>query len=193
MSILLGALSLVIAFIFDWASWLRLPRIKPLLGVGVCITFFGALAWTLADSQRLPWPRWLTLAGWPLFILSGALLIWSLFIEIPFVATYARQGVGNTLVKTGTYALVRHPGVIWYALWLLALALISRGRLMLAAAVIWSVLNALYVWLQEVFLFSKMFPGYPAYQKETPMLVPTRQSAARCLQTIGRRPHTASS
>ena len=185
-AILLGVLSFAVALAFDWVSWLRIPRLKPLLGLMAGVMLGAALVWVLASPDRYDWPAWTALVGWPLLLIAGALLIYSLFIEIPFTATYARPGVGDTLVKTGTYALVRHPGVLWFGLWMLGWVLVSRGRLMLMAGVVWSLTNALYVWLQEVLLFGKMFPGYAAYRKETPMLVPTRQSVRRCLRTLFR-------
>ncbi len=132
---------------------------------------------------RYRWPAWTSFVGWPLLLASTVLLVNSLFIEIPFAATYARPGVGDRLITTGTYALVRHPGVLWFALWMLAWVLVSRVRLMLVAAVTWSLLNILYVWLQEKLLFWRMFLGYAAYQKETPMLVPTLRSLRQCLRT----------
>lgn len=186
--ILLGVLAFALAFAFDWVSWLRVPRLKPLLGVAVILSFGAALAWTLSASGRYDWPGWTPVAGWPLLVAGTALLVYSLFIEIPFIATYARQGVGDTLVKSGTYALVRHPGVLWFALWVLGCVLVTRARLMLVAGAVWLVLDIIYVWLQERFLFSKMFPGYGAYQQETPMLVPTPRSLAQCLRTWPQRP-----
>jgi protein-S-isoprenylcysteine O-methyltransferase Ste14 len=115
------------------------------------------------------------------------LLFYSLFVEIPFTATYAQQGVGDALITTGTYALTRHPGVLWFGLWMAGLVLVTRGQLLLAAGIVWTLLDAVYVWLQEVFLFRRMFPSYAAYQRTTPMLVPTPQSVARCLRTWPRR------
>jgi hypothetical protein len=29
-----------------------------------------------------------------------------------------------------------------------------------------------------------MFPGYEQYKRETPMLIPTRESIARCIKTL---------
>jgi len=188
--ILLGALAFALAFAFDWASWRRIPYLKALLGLAAAATFGVSLAWTLAAPGRYEWPAWAALVGWPLLLVAVALLVYSLGIEIPFTTTYAKRGVGDNLVTTGTYALVRHPGVLWFCLWMLSLVLVSRGRLMLLAGVVWSVLDAVYVWLQEVFLFVRMFPGYAAYRQATPMLLPTPGSVRECLRTLpvrGRR------
>jgi hypothetical protein len=80
--------------------------------------------------------------------------------------------------------LTRHPGILWYALGLISLILISQRQLILLAAPIWLLMDVLYVWLQDRFFFPRMFPDYPRYQRETPMLIPNRTSIARCLTTL---------
>ncbi len=191
-TILLGAAAFALALAFDWASWRRLAYWKPILGLAAAITLAGALVLALFDPAHFDCPAWAAFLGWPLALVGAFLLAYSLFVEIPFTATYAEQGVGDRLITSGTYALVRHPGVLWFGLLMAGLALLSRGRLMLFAGAVWFLLDALYVWLQEVLLFCKMFPGYAAYQRQTPMLVPTPQSVARCLHTW-RRPGCQSS
>jgi protein-S-isoprenylcysteine O-methyltransferase Ste14 len=95
--------------------------------------------------------------------------------------------VGEKLVKTGTYALVRHPGVLWFGLLLFSLVLISRSQLLLVAAPVWLVIDVLYAWVQDRFFFERMFPGYGAYRAETPMFIPTRRSILRCWGSMGNR------
>lgn len=90
------------------------------------------------------------------------------------------------MIKTGTYALVRHPGVIWYTLFLIALLLISSSQLLLIALPIWVFMDVLYVIIQDKFYFPHMFPGYEEYKKETPMLIPTRKSLASFWRTSGK-------
>lgn len=191
--ILLGAAPFALALALDWVSWLRFARLKPILGLASAAAFAVALAWTLATPGRFAWPAWTAYVGWPLLVAGSLLLAYSLFVEIPFAATYARPGVGTQLVTSGTYALVRHPSVLWLGLGLAGLVLVSRGPLMLIAAVVWLALDVVCAWLQEAFLFCRMFPGYAAYQRTTPMLVPTRQSIARCLRTWPRQSHPLSS
>jgi protein-S-isoprenylcysteine O-methyltransferase Ste14 len=182
--LLLGAVALALALAFDWVSLLRIAHVKPILGLASAATFTAALAWTLATPGRFDWPAWTAPAGWVLLAAGSLLLVYSFFIEIPCAATYARQGTSGKLVTTGTYALVRHPGVLWLGLTFAGLTLISRGHLMAVASVVWLALDAIYVWLQETLLFHKMFPGYAAYQRTTPMLVPTPTSVSRCLRTL---------
>jgi len=182
--ILIGSLAFLIAFSFDLVSMKGFPYLKQIIGL-VSASLFGysLLAVCLAPG-KLPLPNWLSWVGWPLFLTSALLLFYSLFWEIPFQQTYMDAGVGDRLVKTGTYALVRHPGVLWLAFLLLALILVSRSRLLLLAAPLWIFLDVLYVWIQERFFFGRMFVGYAQYKRETPMLLPTPASIVRCWQSL---------
>ncbi|MGQ9682289.1 MAG: methyltransferase family protein [Anaerolineae bacterium] len=183
MAILLGALAFVVGFAFDWASWRRKPY-KGLLGLLTAITFATALVWVLSNPATWLWPWYISALGWPLVGVGGALLVYSLFVELPSTATYLRPGVGEALVTTGTYALVRHPGVLWFAIWMLGWVLVSPSRTVAWAGVLWLLFDIVYVWLQELLLFRRMFPDYAAYERETPMLVPTASSIRRCWQTL---------
>ena len=180
----LGAIAFIIAWFFDWAALQRIRYLKQIIGLAFVILFGYALVMVATQPDKLPLPAWLSSAVWPLLVISGLLLIYSLFLEIPFRQTYADNGAGDKLVKTGTYALVRHPGVLWLALFLLALVLVSRSRLLLLAAPLWILLDVLYVWIQERFFFGRMFAGYAQYKQETPMLIPTPASIARCWQSF---------
>jgi len=100
-------------------------------------------------------------------------------------------GVGDRLIRTGTYALVRHPGVLWYALLLVSLIFVSKSKLLLVASPIWLAMDIVHVIIQEKFFFGKMFEDYEHYRRETPMLIPSRRSISACLRTI-RQPGTES-
>jgi protein-S-isoprenylcysteine O-methyltransferase Ste14 len=182
--ILLGSLAFLVAFFFDLAALKGTAYLKQVIGLIFASLFGFALLMVCLKAERLPLPHWLSWAGWPLLILSAGLLVYSLFLEIPFKQTYAMNGLGDKLVKTGTYALVRHPGVLWFGLFLLALVMVSRSKLLLIAAPLWFLLDVLWVWIQERFYFNQMFPGYEQYKRETPMLIPTRESIVRCVKTL---------
>lgn len=181
---LLGVAAFAMALAFDWASWRRLSGLKPLLGLAATMTFGAALVWTLMTPGRYDWPGWLVALGWAPTVVGGTLLVYSLFLELPFAYTYAHAASGDELVKTGTYALVRHPGVLWFGVWMTGCVLVSRSRLLLRAGAVWWAADIVLVWLQEALFFERMLPGYAAYRRETPMLVPTRQSVARCWRTL---------
>ena len=188
--IVLGIGGFLVAYLFDLVSLRKISYGKQAIElVAVCLAVYSHIMVCIRGGRLSLGPGFSYL-GWPLFGLAGLAMIYSLFLEIPFKQTYVAEGAGNKLVTTGTYALVRHPGVLWYALLLISLISISKHQLMLLAAPIWLLMDVLYVWLQDRFLFPRMFPDYPRYQRETPMLIPNRTSIARCFRTFtkgGRR------
>ncbi len=48
-------------------------------------------------------------------------------------------------------------------------------------------LDVLYVSVRDRFFFPRMFPDYPQYQRQTPMLIPTRESISACFSTLKAR------
>lgn len=180
-----GVLGFLLIHLFDIASLKRLSfGIKPWLW----ITGNGLLIYSVVmlclRTNTLPVPAWLSALAWGLLPLSALLLVYTLFINIPFRKTYVSVGAGGKLVKTGFYALMRHPGVLWMALLMLSLTLVSKSRLMLLAAPLFSFINLMLVVLEDKFLFVRMFEGYDIYQQETPMLVPNRRSINAFIKSL---------
>ena len=172
----IGALGFLVIHLFDIVSLKRISGAKPLtwiLGSGL---FIYALINVFFQSDKLLLPGWTTWLGWGLLSVSLLLLIYSLFINLPFRKTYIATGVGDKLITTGLYALVRHPGVHWFILFMLSLILVSKSSMLLIASLIWILLDIVLVVFQDKFIFGRMFASYASYRKETPMLVPNRRS-----------------
>lgn len=174
--IALGSLGFLITHTFDIIALKRVPWAKPIIWVLGTGLFFYALVRLSFQSNTLPLQTWTTFLGWILLSISLILLIYSLFINLPFRKTYIATGVGDKLIRTGLYTLVRHPGVIWLSLVLLSLILVSKSSLLLIAAPIFIVLDIVLVVMQDKFFFGRMFDGYKSYRQETPMLLPNRRS-----------------
>ena len=119
-----------------------------------------------------------------LAVLCFCLLIYTLFFALPFQDTYLETGGSPKIYKEGMYALCRHPGVLWFIGFYLSIGLMLKIPLLIAAAVIFSLLNLLYVIFQDHWTFMKMFSDYDLYKKETPFLLPSLDSIKRCIQTI---------
>lgn len=181
-----GIAGFIIAIVSDFLSagrWQILSR----LGFWIAISFLVyALYETVIHSDRFNIPGALTIIGWVLLPFSFGLLIYSLFIELSFFSTYIGIGKQQTLITTGTYALVRHPGLLWFGLFLSALLLVSRSRELTLASPIWFGLDLLWVVLQDRFISNRVFIQYRIYQKETPMLLPNYRSLKRCIATLWR-------
>jgi protein-S-isoprenylcysteine O-methyltransferase Ste14 len=174
--IAIGGLGFLIIHLFDIVSLKRVPVAKPatwLVGGGLLI--YSLIMVSLAPN-KLSLPTWSTGIGWCLLLISISLLAYSLFVNLPFRETYLATGVGDKLVVTGLYALVRHPGVHWFIITMLALVLVTRSQLMLIAGPVFILLDVILVVIQDRFFFRRMFQGYDRYRRETPMLFPNRKS-----------------
>ena len=182
--IAIGAFGFLIIHLFDIVSLKRIPGAKP----GIWILGSGLLIYSLTTicfaPGKLLLPMWSTWLGWALLSISLLLLIYSLFINLPFRKTYVTTGVSGKLIKTGVYALVRHPWVHCFTLFLLSLVLVSRSSLLLIASPIWILLYILLIVIQDKFLFGRMFNGYDTYRQETPMLLPNRRSVNAFLSSL---------
>jgi protein-S-isoprenylcysteine O-methyltransferase Ste14 len=187
--IVLGAASFFVVFWVDVVSLKRIRWIKPLLWLaGIALFLFGLLR-AASDPARIAVASSVSLLGWILCVLFGVLLVYSLFIEIPFLSAYVHKGQPLKVISSGTYALCRHPGVLWLGGFLAALFLARGSWALLLAVPVWVALDVLYVVLQEKFFFLQMFGAeYEAYQRVVPMLVPTSRSVRECMRTLLRRP-----
>jgi protein-S-isoprenylcysteine O-methyltransferase Ste14 len=182
--IIIGAVGFVVVHLFDLVALKRIPRLKPIIW---CIGS-GLLIYSLVMICRYPvkieLPDWSVWLGWGVLTVSLFLLIHSLFVSLPFRKTYVDTGVGDKLVKTGLYALVRHPGIMWFPLFMLSLIPISRSSLLLIAAPLFIALDIVLVVIQDKFIFGRMFHGYDSYRRETPMLLPNKKSFSAFLRSF---------
>ena len=175
-TILIGLAGFFIIHLCDLAAIKNIPAVKPIswiLGSGLLIRSLFMISLL---PVRFSLPIWATWLGWIMLIGSTFLLVYSLFINLPFHKTYIATGVGEKLINTGLYALVRHPGAPCFILLMLSLILVARSTLMLIAAPIFVLADIALVIIQDKFLFGQMFPDYERYRHETPMLVPNRKS-----------------
>jgi protein-S-isoprenylcysteine O-methyltransferase Ste14 len=182
--IIIGVIGFVVVHLFDLVALRGIPRLKPIIW---CIGS-GLLIYSLVMICRYPvkieLPDWSVWLGWGVLTVSLFLLIHSLFISLPFRRTYVDTGVGDKLVRTGLYALVRHPGIMWFPLFMLSLIPISRSSLLLIAAPLFIALDIVLVVIQDKFIFGRMFHGYDSYRRETPMLLPNKKSFSAFLRSL---------
>lgn len=112
------------------------------------------------------------------------LLVYTLFFALPFKKTYVKEDGKPTVYTSGIYALCRHPGVLWLTLFYGFMWLATAQTIMLWAFLLFSLLDLIYVILQDKWIFPITLNGYEAYQKSTPFLIPTYRSFRRCFQTM---------
>ncbi len=181
----LGICGFILLLLFDICSLTEKSVIKYFFGVsgfGLIIISSGFL---LRINSDITFSFSFRVFSLTIAILSLLLLIYSVFIEVG-KATYQYKNE-NMLVTTGTYALSRHPGVLWFLFVYLFGAIYFQNSFVLYAGLIWTSINILYVYIQERFIFTKLFDNYGSYIRTTPMILPSYQSIEKCFTTLNWR------
>ena len=183
--ILIGAAGFIVLFFFDLVALKKIRFLKTVIWLVGNGLIFVPLNIMMFRSPRYVLPDAARYTGIVISVISSPLLAYSLLIEIPFKRTYLDKGTGDRLVTTGTYALVRHPGVLWLLLLLVGFFLSTGSKTLLLALPVWGGLDIVYIILQDKLFFVRQFgEGYLRYQQEVPMLIPTLKSIKLCLSTF---------
>jgi protein-S-isoprenylcysteine O-methyltransferase Ste14 len=182
---LFGTCAALACFLIDQISLRRIPYLKQIIEVVSSLVMIYSLIMLSLEPAKIRLAPWLSYGGWIMLIISLFLLCFSLFWEIPFRETYMSTHSHGRLVDTGTFALTRHPEVLWTALLFSSLFLITGGQMLLIACLLWIALLALRVYVMEKVYLERVFgEEYRQYQKGTPMMIPTRKSLQRCICTL---------
>lgn len=183
-AIVSGLLAYLAASLYYCSPFNKARHTRLIIGIIFVLLHGCALYYAIRETGSLTLPQTVTIAGWVLLPVFTMMIIYSLFIELPSWKTYSQEGTPNALVTTGTYALVRHPGVVWYILALAALILATGSTGLLIAAPVWALFDIIFATVEDKVLFPKMFPEYRQYQQRTPMFIPTPNSFLVCLKTL---------
>jgi protein-S-isoprenylcysteine O-methyltransferase Ste14 len=180
--ILLGMTSFAFILVQDWASCRR-ARIPQIIALALAaLTLASSAAILIASPGRIGLPLWAKTAGWALSLAFLSLLVLSLCLEVSFAGS--EEGV-RVLNDSGTYALVRHPGVIWFFFFHLSLALATGSALLLASVPCWTGANLILAAVEDRVFFPRLFGApYLAYKRSVPFLVPNGGSIRKCLATL---------
>jgi protein-S-isoprenylcysteine O-methyltransferase Ste14 len=183
--IFIGVIGFMILFFFDLVALREIPFLKT----AIWIVGYGLIAFslnmTIRKGDHIPLPDYAKITGIVLATVFAILLIYSLLIEIPFKKTYLDKGAGTDLVTTGTYALTRHPGVLWFLFFFIGMFLATGSKILLIATPVWWCMDIIYVVVQDKVYFPKQFgDSYHRYQNEVPILFPTRKSIEMCFKTF---------
>ena len=181
--IILGVVGFGLLHSLDVVSLRRWAAIKPLVwlsGTGL-VVFATAMAAVTGDKLGIP--LWLSVSGWAIAVFGLIFMIKALYFELPAGDTYVNKGVGSTLVTAGLYSLTRHPWLLFFVVTMTGVWFGTGSMAILGASIVWTFWSVFLVYLQDRYVFPRMFPGYTAYQKRTPMLIPTRNSIREYFRT----------
>ena len=144
------------------------PLLNGLFAIGV-----GLLIIATAQILNVDQPLF-TFTSIPiLWVISGLgfiEMIYALFFAFPFNKTYVKTSSNSDIITTGLYGLCRHPGVWGFFIFYLFAALATGNGTLLIAALVWTTMDILHVWIQDSLFFVKTLQGYTLYKKTTPFL-----------------------
>lgn len=133
-------------------------------------------------SKIIIFPEFLKSIGIVLSVIFFILLLYSVFIEISVLGRKGCAVSSSGLIRSGTYALSRHPGVLWYIMTLIFLFIATGAKYLLYAIPVWSIMDILYAILQDLYFFPRLFgEEYDDYKKSTPMILPSFKSIRSCI------------
>jgi protein-S-isoprenylcysteine O-methyltransferase Ste14 len=171
---LLGILGFLLLFVFDLLSMNYKRKSKYLFMVlGVVSLIVGTILIIRRDTSFIL-PSSVRILFGVMTIPFLLLLIYSVVIEVG-KNTYQYNNTPK-LITTGTYALSRHPGVLWLFGLYLSLSFTFAHTGLLVAAFLFTVVNTLYVYIQEKLIFIHIFDDYRMYQSQTPFIIPNSKS-----------------
>jgi protein-S-isoprenylcysteine O-methyltransferase Ste14 len=184
LAIVMGVIAFSIALLFDWISIKKVKHVKLFAALSTVGLHGFSLYLAIWSVERFSLPSGLFILGWIMLPLFSLLLVYSLLLEVPAGKTYYKTGGSNRLTVTGSYALTRHPELLWYVLVLIALIFIFSSKVLLIEAPMWAIWKLVCVIVQDKLLFPEMFAEYQQYQKETPMIIPNRKSVRAFFSTL---------
>ncbi len=180
-----GAGSFIIFFIADYfeINYKKTAKVLAWVTGFIVLLFFHYCAFISRD-KIFHFPFYIRVAAFILAFIFFLFMLYSVSIEIYLHKkrglTYSESG----LITTGTYAICRHPGIIWYILMLTGLFISSGSKAMLVAIPIWGGMDILYAHIQDRYFFVKLFgDDYKRYRETTPEFIPTLKSIKKACKT----------
>ena len=182
MYLIFGILGFALLLMFDICSLCDKNYLKYFFGIsGFLLIFISSILIVIESSSILEINSLVRVISLVLALISLVLLIYSVFIEVG-KKTYEVENQ-HALVTDGTYALSRHPGVLWMLLLYIFGAIFFQNLLAIYAALIWTFANIIYVSIQERFIFHRIFDNYDKYRESTPMILPNYESIEKFITT----------
>ncbi|MDX9888398.1 MAG: hypothetical protein RBS51_03935 [Anaerovoracaceae bacterium] len=172
--VIMGLFSFLLFGLYDinQVKWNKKP-LKSLFFMGILIIVATSLTLLVESGVLLEARAWQVV----MLIISGLfflLLMYALFIAIPFSKTYITSSENDPpgVCDQGMYGICRHPGFLWFtgAYIFFALGLQSTAAILVVAVFI--VCNFLYVLFQDLWTFPHLFEDYEVYKEKVPFLIP---------------------
>ena len=118
-------------------------------------------------------------------LIFAFLLVWALFFSFPPKEAYVEESRERKVYTGGMYALCRHPGILWFCF--LYACLIPGAGFPPLTAFAYCLLNILLGWVEDRWIFPRLFTDYDDYKLRAPFLIPTAKSLRAWIRPTGRK------
>ncbi len=179
----LSGAGFLLLFLGDLFQALRRPLLARLVSI-FGYSGIGAALFFVVFFDRLP----RTGEGGEIVEIGAAslfalLLLYSVLLEIP-LAERRRPAAGSErrAFAGGTYALVRHPGFLWFLGLAASLAVLYRTPAVTTPAAAMVLMNLLLVIGEDRWLFPRIFRDWQDYKRAVPFLIPRLRGEKRTLE-----------
>ena len=177
----IAVIAFILFFIYDWNSISWNNRALQKLFAAGCVLLVSATVGVLIQQKtQRSWQTWQLVLILLFFLLCMTLLVYTLFFALPFEETYLQECQKRKAYTEKMYALCRHPGVLWLAGVMAAVAWYRWDQQTTAYCVLVTVCNICYVIYQDWVIFPATFYDYKDYRKTTPFLIPNWKSIRKC-------------
>ena len=178
-----GIVAFALFFINDFNDWkLNKAWLKICFPVGFALLLVSTVWQCFRGDGELCFGLAARVVIWLVCLLMLVAEFYSLFFSFDMDEAYSNNTSGNDRVATTTrmYALCRHPGVLFFILLYACLFLSTHMTAM--GALILCGLNFLLIVFEDIFVFPALLSGYDEYKRNTPFLIPSTSSIAKCLK-----------
>lgn len=141
------------------------PWDKPLVGI-LLVLWLATFPMAALDDERYHWfpvPWWVCVLGYALLLVGMGMLTWAEAVNKFFEPTVRIQADrGQTVITSGPYAIVRHPGYVGGMLFFIGTPLVLGSLWALIPVVLASLALVLRTKWEDETLQVKL-PGYREY------------------------------
>lgn len=168
------AFLLFILYDLNQVLW-KMKFMKFFFLLGTIILILSTLSLIYYHLIKIEFTMLKILVGF-IIILTFSTLLHTLFVILPFKATYYIQYERRLIYKDKLYKLNRHPGVIWFNFTFVFLMILLNSKVIVVYSLVAIVSNIIYVTVQDIYIYPKLFIDYDEYKNEVPFLIPTKES-----------------
>jgi len=167
--------------LFDLAQIWNRNKLKYFFSIIGYLSIFSVILFLIISTKIPSQPLFVLYLKLFIAFLFFSLLIYSLFIEIGIKDPYTKynKDTGRIATKSGTYGIIRHPGLVWFTFLSLSLILIYKNFLFTILMLIMVIMDLILVLVEDYYIFPRLFVNYQDYKKTVPLFIPNVFSITR--------------